>query len=88
MAIFWLGTLPMLVMVGASARRLLGFFGDHLPAVTCFIMVGVGLYTIISRGMLDPKAMAAAIEAKQLDQAIKTVPTPGTTLPCCEPEGQ
>jgi sulfite exporter TauE/SafE len=63
MAVFWAGTLPMLVMVGASARRMLGFFGEHLPAVTCLLLVGVGLYTILTNRMFEPKpAMAETVQ--------------------------
>lgn len=85
MAVFWAGTLPMLVMIGASARRLLGYFGEHLPAVTCLIMVAVGLYTIVSRGLLDPKAMAQTVEARHAADETAAVPSPGSPMPCCPP---
>lgn len=82
MAVFWAGTLPMLVMIGASARQLLGYFGRQLPAITCLIMVAVGLYTIVGRGLLDPRAMAQTLESKQVDP----VPSAATTMPCCPTE--
>lgn len=83
MAVFWAGTLPMLVLVGAGARRLLGAFGEMVPAATCFILVAVGLYTILSRGTLDPVAMAQTIEHRQ---AAGELPAAGDKPPCCPPE--
>jgi sulfite exporter TauE/SafE len=64
MAIFWLGTLPALVVVGAGVRGLLGPIGKRAPALTSLLLVIVGLYTLIGRSMLDPLAIAQRVQNK------------------------
>jgi sulfite exporter TauE/SafE len=88
MAVFWLGTLPMLVAIGAGTRRLLGAVGEFVPALTCLLLVGVGLYTITGRTLLDPRAMAATLSSPATTQPATqpAVPAPGSKLPCCPPE--
>jgi len=59
MAIFWVGTLPALIVVGAGFRGLLGSFGRRAPLLTSLLLVAVGLYTLLGRTMLDPVALAS-----------------------------
>lgn len=49
MAVFWLGTLPYLVAVGAGIQSLTGVLGKHLPTATAVLIVLVGLYTVMLR---------------------------------------
>ncbi len=49
MAIFWLGTLPYLVAVGAGVQSLAGVLGKHLPTATAVLIVLVGLFTVMLR---------------------------------------
>lgn len=81
MAVFWGGTLPMLVCVGAGARRLLGSLGAYVPVVTCVLLAGVGVYTIVARGRLDPVAIAQTLEARHPAGAVPEMQT--ATTPCC-----
>jgi hypothetical protein len=59
MAIFWIGTLPALIVVGAGFRGLLGPIGRRAPLVTSLLLIAVGLYTLVGRTMLDPVAIAS-----------------------------
>lgn len=59
MAVFWLGTLPVLVSLGAGVQRLTGALGRRLPHVTALVLIAVGLWTLIGRGALDAQALAA-----------------------------
>lgn len=61
MAVFWVGTLPMLVALGAGLRTLAGAFGKRIPAITCIVLMGLGLFTLINRSRLDPAAIAARV---------------------------
>jgi hypothetical protein len=63
MAAFWVGTLPMLLAIGAGVRRLSGWFGPRLAVVTSLAIVGVGLYTLSGRMLIDPVALAHAVQA-------------------------
>lgn len=82
MAVFWAGTLPMLVAIGAGARSMLGAFGQRLPAAMCFVLVAAGLYTILARGALDPRALAESVGAQQVAHQ---APDPLAAPPCCQP---
>lgn len=62
MAVFWLGTLPVMATVGVAAQRGLGPLGRRLPLVTATVLVMLGLLTIAGRfpAPVVPVAGAAA----------------------------
>lgn len=49
MAVFWAGTLPMMVTIGIGARRVLGPIRTRLPQLSAGMIVAVGLLTIALR---------------------------------------
>ncbi len=49
MAIFWTGTLPMMVAVGAGARRFAGRFGARLPVASAVVVILLGALSIGGR---------------------------------------
>ena len=49
MGAFWAGTLPVMAMVGAGARRLAGPLARRLPVVSAAVLVVIGLLTIGGR---------------------------------------
>jgi len=79
MFVFWLGTLPMMVALGATIRGVAGAFGRRLPALTCVALMGMGLFTLVHRARLDPVALAGRIAATSPQHA-----TDQTQLPCCK----
>lgn len=58
MFIFWLGTLPILVTLGAGVQKITGTLGRKLPVATCLLLLAMGLYTLIGRSFLNPVAIA------------------------------
>jgi len=83
MAVFWLGTLPVLVAVGEGVGRLAGVFGKHLPTLTTAAIILVGVWTIIGRShipALDQPAATPVAETTSLDQLQADAAAP---LPCC-----
>ena len=54
MAFFWLGTLPMMIALGATVRGLTGPLARRLPVMMGLLLVGVGLYTLVGRTDLIP----------------------------------
>lgn len=58
MAVFWMGTLPVLVSLGVGVQRLTGALGNRLPHVTAIMLILVGLWALIGRGGLDAQAIA------------------------------
>jgi len=89
MAVFWLGTLPVLVTIGEGAGRLTGALGRHLPTLTTAGIVCIGVWTIVGRSHMP------AMSQPTLTPASEAVPTdPMTPLeqlesaaegpaPCC-----
>lgn len=57
MAVFWLGTLPVLVSLGVGVQKLLGFAGGYLPVVTSVVVIAVGLRTLVGRAGIDVKGL-------------------------------
>jgi hypothetical protein len=49
MTVFWAGTLPALVALGASIGKLTGALAARLPLITSLVIVVVGLSTIVTR---------------------------------------
>jgi len=83
MATFWVGTLPMLTIVGVGVRKLSGAFAGKLPVVTAMAIVVVGLYTIAARaGVHLPAARHVGHQtATELQQQLKSIDE--KSLPCC-----
>lgn len=49
MALFWLGTLPVMAALGFGVHRLLGPLARHLPVASAVIVLGMGVYAVTSR---------------------------------------
>lgn len=62
MVAFWLGTLPMLVGLGAGLRSLAVVLGRHRPALVGVLMIGIGLLSLWGRTVVTP-AMFAHVRA-------------------------
>lgn len=86
MAIFWLGTLPVLVALGASLHQITPRLGRAAPVVTACLLVAVGAYTLFNRGRLDPDRLFHRVQAAlPVAAAQAAVPDPSTPPPCCQP---
>lgn len=88
MAVFWLGTLPVMVSLGVGVQRLTGVMGRKLPHATAVLLILVGLWTIIGRGALDAQSLAAQQPvAHDAQSATTNVQSAGDHAPaCCEPK--
>ncbi len=82
MAVFWVGTLPVLLSLGASVQFAMGAFGKRTPLLAALALIVVGLTTIGGRMGLEPAALARAVEASHLTNEV-AVPDPGELPPCC-----
>jgi uncharacterized protein len=60
MSVFWLGTLPALLLVGLGAAALTGTLRRHAPAAAAVAMVAVGLLTVAGRTTLAGAPRAAS----------------------------
>lgn len=49
MTVFWMGTVPMLLAVGAGAARLFGPFAKRLPVASAFVVFVLGVLSIAGK---------------------------------------
>ena len=88
MAVFWAGTLPVMVSLGLGLQRVTGAVGRRLPFATALLLILVGLWSLLGRAGLDARAFAAepsntetnASALQRVEAANQTVP------PCCQVE--
>jgi sulfite exporter TauE/SafE len=67
MALFWTGTLPVMVTLGAGLQRVAGPFRSRLPLVTASVVVVIGLLSITGR--LRPPSVALSSSSQIHDHA-------------------
>jgi sulfite exporter TauE/SafE len=72
MAVFWLGTLPMMAGLGLAAQGAFGPLRRRLPVLTAALLLGVGLFTVANK--LRPMPPMAHH-------------MPGMTMPTAAPQG-
>jgi sulfite exporter TauE/SafE len=90
MAVFWLGTVPILAALGVGMQTLFGPLRKHLPAAMACLLVIVGVIVIV-RGV-EVKATAAFDAASSerttdgsVQQALDRVRgAESAPLPCCQ----
>jgi sulfite exporter TauE/SafE len=58
MAVFWVGTLPVMVTLGVGLRGLAGPLRRHVPTACAVAMILVGLFAVAGR-MVEWPAMHA-----------------------------
>lgn len=85
MMVFWAGTLPLLVAVGAGVRGMLGSLGARLPVVTSLALVVMGLLTLAGRAPMSPaKLLGMAGGGKEAEETTSVVKVPdATSRPAC-----
>ena len=90
MAVFWLGTLPVLVAVGTGIRALSGPLASRLPVVLPLLVICAGLFTISSRLGVSPEALeqvAGRVRAASLSELADHVgDLDSGAMPCCTGE--
>lgn len=60
MVVFWLGTLPMLVAIGASASALAGPLKARLPVLTMVLLLAFGIFAVLGRVAMPNEALVHA----------------------------
>lgn len=91
LAVFWLGTVPMLVLIGLGAQRVILPFSRRAPGFVAVALVSVALVTILGRGSLAGNLKAAipsgASEGGQERLVEHVEHLDSTRAPCCD-DGQ
>jgi hypothetical protein len=67
MAVFWLGTLPVMASLGLGLQKLTGPMRRHLPLATAGLLVAVGLLTLTGRlDRIAPTHLATSSAAEPI----------------------
>jgi len=64
MTAFWIGTLPMMALLGVLARTAAGPFARRLPVLSACLLVAVGLFTLAGRVSMSRGAQLSAHPAE------------------------
>jgi sulfite exporter TauE/SafE len=59
MAVFWAGTLPLMLAFGEAVSRLSGPLRRHVPATCALALMILGLWTVFGRAHLVPSAVGS-----------------------------
>ncbi|MHC5004186.1 MAG: sulfite exporter TauE/SafE family protein [Planctomycetota bacterium] len=89
MAVFWSGTVPVLLAVGVGLQTLAGPLRRHLPTMTAVVLVIVGALTVVGRlgAPAYAESMSAAAPpagAPAQDAIARVEALPAETPPCCD----
>lgn len=76
MAVFWLGTVPLLLGLGASTARLARSARRHVPVLGALLLLSVGLLQVLGRLSVPASAMGT------IGSALEASPTTDATPPC------
>jgi sulfite exporter TauE/SafE len=88
MAAFWLGSVPLLSVVGVGVQTLVGTVGRRVPLITSLIVVLLGLLTIGGRLTVPATAFEPTLpETTGSDTLLQVEAAGQTTPPCCQHHG-
>lgn len=88
MAVFWLGTLPVMMTLGIGLRAMSGALGKHLPLVSACLVIIVGASSVIGRARLNPDSLLhRAVSPVSFDGHDAAVDPDAPPPPCCAGEG-
>jgi uncharacterized protein len=83
MAVFWTGTLPVMVAMATGLRALTGPLSRHVPAATCLLLISLSTFTLLGRLQLSPVSLLAHTSPALLNSGAAS---PKPSLPsCCTP---
>lgn len=86
MAIFWLGTLPVLLTLGMSVQVLAGPLRRHLPLVSACVLLLIGAWTVLDRARIPVERFGGirAAVVLQAEEPPKAAGLKPWELPCCQ----
>jgi sulfite exporter TauE/SafE len=89
MAAFWLGSVPLLSVVGVGVQTLAGTIGRRIPLITSVLVVFLGLLTIGGRLTIPATAFEPTLPGSAGSDTLQQVEAAGkTTPPCCQHHGE
>ena len=88
MFVFWLGTVPVLLALGAGIQKALGPLRKRLPHLMAIALVAIGLLTLSGR-LAVPSFAEKFTSPKTAQEGIDAITHPDAPPPaCCESEAE
>ncbi|MHB8972247.1 MAG: sulfite exporter TauE/SafE family protein [Pirellulaceae bacterium] len=81
MASFWLGSVPILGLLGISVQAFAGTFGKRVPLATSLLVIFLGLYTIFGRLAIPAAAFEATVPSRIAPTTLEQVEAAGHLEP-------
>jgi sulfite exporter TauE/SafE len=84
MAVFWAGTLPIMLSLGIGLQALTGPLRQRLPVLTSLLVVAVGLATLFGRFSLPVSAAVGESGPDSMNHLVNRVNSlDSSEMPCC-----
>lgn len=83
MAVFWVGTLPVMAALGVGIQKLSGPLRRRLPVLTALTLVCVGVWALMGRMTLPAFATAPAPAGSLEEVAGRVLGLDARSAPCC-----
>lgn len=83
MGAFWLGTVPILGLVGVGVQGIKGALGPTLQVAASVALLLLGAWTLVGRARLDAELLVDRVE--RAAPAAGAVPDTGAPPACCAP---
>jgi len=71
MTVFWAGTLPMMLAIGAGVRMIAGPLRRRLPVISALAIVAIGIFSLSGRVKMDP-AMVNMRARRMIPASVRT----------------
>ena len=84
MAVFWVGTLPLMLALGLGVQALAGPLRRHLPAASAIALVVVGLLSVAGRIDVASHTAEPHAAASPSDAAAHVRSLDAEDAPCCD----
>ncbi len=89
MAVFWLGSVPVLTLLGISVQTLAGTVGKRVPLLISLVIVLLGIYTIGGRLTIPATAFEPPMQIDAGASTLQQVEAIGQSAPpCCRHESE
>jgi len=84
MAVFWAGTLPIMLSLGIGLQALTGPLRQRLPVLTSLLVVAVGLATLFGRFSLPASTAVGESGPDSMNHLVNRVNSlDSSEMPCC-----
>jgi len=83
LAAFWVGTVPVLAVIGGGVQRITGLLGVRTQLAACLVVIGLGVLALAGRWNAASVMPTRAVPPACVDEAVERAEAlPGAPPPC------